>query len=176
MASLCREFQVPSVLDAKDALQLLPPGAEVTVDGHSGRIYLGRVEELLVRHIQREPFMKDSPVYQTLRRVADLIVPLHLLDPKATTFAPAYCETLHDIMRYVHEKCYTEMFQISDLVSDAGGGSLKLQAPIPLTSMSSTWVKALPAWVTMRAKSLPNTSPPSRLALFSRACSTRTCS
>jgi len=132
MASLCREFQVPSVLDAKGAMNAIPAGTEITVDGYTGRIYQGKVEELLTRHVRREPFMKDSPVYQTLRRVADLIVPLHLLDPRAVTFTPSYCETLHDIMRYVHEKVYAEMFQISDLVSDVGGGSLKLQATIPL--------------------------------------------
>jgi pyruvate,water dikinase len=132
MASLCREFQVPSVLDAKSAMSAIPAGAEITVDAYTGRIYQGRVEELLERHTQREPFMKGSPVYQTLRRVADLLVPLRLLDPKANTFTPDHCETLHDIMRFAHEKCYAEMFQISDLVSDVGGGSLKLQAPIPL--------------------------------------------
>jgi pyruvate, water dikinase len=132
MASLCREFQVPSVLDVEGAMSIIPRETVITVDGFSGRIYEGRVEELLAQHIKREPFMKDSPVYQTLRRVADLIVPLHLLDPKAATFTPDHCQTLHDIMRFVHEKSYGEMFQISDLVSDVGAGSLKLKAPIPL--------------------------------------------
>ncbi|HAA02283.1 MAG TPA: phosphoenolpyruvate synthase [Syntrophobacteraceae bacterium] len=132
MASLCREFQVPSVLDITGAMSAIPREMVITVDGFSGRVYQGRVEELLAQHIEREPFMKDSPVYQTLRRVADLIVPLHLLDPKAETFTPEYCQTLHDIMRFVHEKSYGEMFQISDLVSDVGAGSLKLKAPIPL--------------------------------------------
>jgi pyruvate,water dikinase len=32
----------------------------------------------------------------------------------------------------VHELSYAEMFQISDLVSERGGGALKLDAPIPL--------------------------------------------
>ncbi len=34
--------------------------------------------------------------------------------------------------RLVHELSYTEMFQISDLVSARGGGAVKLDAPIPL--------------------------------------------
>jgi pyruvate, water dikinase len=132
MASLCREFQVPSLLGVPGAMNTIATGDVITVDGFSGRVYRGRVEELLALHIKREPFMKDSPVYQTLRRVADLIVPLHLLDPRSETFTPAHCQSLHDIMRFVHEKSYLEMFQISDLVSDVGAGSLKLQAPIPL--------------------------------------------
>jgi len=124
-------------------MDIIPREAVITVDGFSGRIYAGRVEDLLARHIKREPFMKDSPVYQTLRRVADLIVPLHLLDPKAETFTPDHCQTLHDIMRFVHEKSYGEMFQISDLVSDVGAGSLKLKARSRWTFSSSTWVAAL---------------------------------
>ncbi len=132
MASLCREFQVPSLLGVQGAMSTIATGDVITVDGFAGRVYRGRVEELLARHIKREPFMKGSPVYETLRRVADLIVPLHLLDPRSETFTPAHCQTLHDIMRFVHEKSYLEMFQISDLVSDVGAGSLKLQAPIPL--------------------------------------------
>jgi pyruvate,water dikinase len=77
--------------------------------------------------------MKDTPVYQTLRRVADHVVPLHLINPDAANFAPEFCRTLHDIMRLVHELSYQEMFRISDAVSDAeGGGSVRLKAPIPL--------------------------------------------
>lgn len=133
MASLAREFGVPTVLDAKAAFTEIPPGAEVTVDAYSGRVYLGRVEELMALQRTKESLMKDTPVFRTLRKVADLIVPLHLVNPRAANFAPEYCETLHDIMRLVHELSYREMFQISDMVSDhEGGGALKLVAPIPL--------------------------------------------
>jgi pyruvate,water dikinase len=132
MASLCREFHVPAVLAAKGATSIITPGMEVTVDAYSGRVYAGRVPELLALCRVRECYMQDTPVYQTLRSVADLIVPLHLVDPKSPEFAPENCRTIHDIMRLVHERSYTEMFQISDLVADAGAGSLKLKAPIPL--------------------------------------------
>jgi pyruvate, water dikinase len=72
-------------------------------------------------------------VYQTLRKVVDLVVPLNLIDPRAANFIPDSCATLHDIMRFSHELSYREMFQISDLVSESGaGGSLKLR--------NSTWL------------------------------------
>ncbi len=68
-----------------------------------------------------------------MRRVADWIAPLHLVDPRAANFAPEYCKTLHDVMRLVHELSYREMFRTSDLLSDTqGAGALKLVAPIPL--------------------------------------------
>jgi pyruvate,water dikinase len=129
MASLAREFGVPAVLDTKTATAAIQDGAEITVDAYSGRVYLGKVPELIALEKRRESAMKDTPVYQTLRKVADLIVPLHLVDPKAASFSAANCKTLHDIMRFAHELSYKEMFQISDIVSDTGGGgAVKLRA------------------------------------------------
>jgi pyruvate, water dikinase len=133
MASLAREFGVPTILDAKTATSAIRPGAEITVDAYSGRVYEGKVPELLALQKTRESAMKGTPVYETLRRVADWIVPLGLVDPRAVKFAPQFCKTLHDVMRFVHEVSYREMFQISDVVSDKeGAGAFKLVARIPL--------------------------------------------
>ena len=71
MASLAREFCVPTILDAKTASSAIRPGAEITVDAYSGRIYEGKVPELLALQRTRESAMKGTPVYETLRRVAD---------------------------------------------------------------------------------------------------------
>lgn len=133
MASLVREFGVPALLNAASATSIIENGAIVTVDAYSGRIYEGEVPELIALRRTRESAMKDTPVFQTLRQVADLIVPLYLVDPRAANFRPESCRTIHDIMRLAHELSYSEMFGISDLVSDTkGGGALKLVAPIPL--------------------------------------------
>lgn len=132
MASLAREFGVPSILDAKVATARIPQGAEITVDAYTGRVYQGRVPELLALRISRRPHMEGTPVYHTLKRVSRWIIPLHLVDPKSPDFAPRSCASLHDIMRYVHEMSYSEMFQISDIVSTRGGGALRLEGPIPL--------------------------------------------
>jgi pyruvate,water dikinase len=76
--------------------------------------------------------MMGTPVYQTLRKVADLVIPLHLLDPQSPAFTPESCQSLHDISRFVHEHSYKVMFQVSDLISYEKGGAVKLTAPIPL--------------------------------------------
>ncbi len=132
MAAVAREFGVPTILDAKMATTAIPPGLEVTVDAYTGRVYQGRVPELLSLKQVREPSLKDTPVFQTLRGVADYIVPLNLVDPKSPDFKPEACRSLHDLGRLVHEYSYTEMFQISDLVSQRAGGAVQLKAPIPL--------------------------------------------
>jgi pyruvate, water dikinase len=132
MASLCREFGIPALLDTKTATGAIPPGTEITVDAYSGRVYQGRVEELLARRQFREAHMQGTPVFETLRQVAGDILPLHLVDPKSPDFAPEHCESLHDLGRLVHELSYDEMFKISDLVSSREGYAVKLSAPIPL--------------------------------------------
>jgi pyruvate, water dikinase len=132
MASLAREFSVPTILDTKLATTTIANGAEITVDAYSGRVYQGDVPELLRLRITRESSLKATPVYQTLARIAELSIPLNLIDPKSPDFIPENCRTLHDIMRLVHEFSYQHMFQISDQVADVRGCSVSLSAPIPL--------------------------------------------
>ncbi|MBI5570897.1 MAG: phosphoenolpyruvate synthase [Desulfomonile tiedjei] len=133
MAALAREFGIPTVLDAKTATKAIAPGTEITVDAYSGRVYQGQVPELMALRKTKESAMLGTPVYETFTRVADWTVPLNLVNPAAANFAPDHCKTLHDVMRFVHELSYREMFGISDLVSDTeGAGSVQLRAPIPL--------------------------------------------
>ncbi|HZK13581.1 MAG TPA: hypothetical protein VFC55_03635, partial [Desulfobaccales bacterium] len=96
------------------------------------RIYQGRVPELLDHQPLRESHLKDTPVYETLKQVAEFILPLHLVDPRSPEFSPDFCQSLHDLGRLVHEFSYTEMFKISDLVSAREGYAVKLDAAIPL--------------------------------------------
>ncbi|MGQ9857743.1 MAG: PEP/pyruvate-binding domain-containing protein [Thermodesulfobacteriota bacterium] len=132
MASLAREFSVPTIVGLKEATSRITQGMIVTVDAHSGRIYQGRVVELLDEQTSRRPFMVDTPVHRTLKRIAQWIVPLHLVDPHSPDFKPEACSSLHDIMRFVHEVSYGEMFRISDLVSEQTGGAVRLRAKVPI--------------------------------------------
>jgi pyruvate,water dikinase len=132
MASLAREYHVPSLLNTGTATDLLKEGQVVTVDAFSGRVYRGEVPELLRLRHDRSDFMKDTPVYATLKRLAELVAPLNLTDPRAPDFNPAGCRTVHDVMRLIHELSYGEMFQISDLATDRGTFAVQLTSPLPL--------------------------------------------
>ena len=101
---------------------VLAAGQVVTVDALTGRIFDGEVPELLALRLTRPQARADSPALMLLRRITPYILPLHLVDPRADTFTPKHCTSLHDIMRYAHEMSYSEMFKISDSVTDNSAG------------------------------------------------------
>lgn len=128
MASLSREFGVPTLLGLEGATRMLPHGETITVDAASGRIYRGRVESLLAGVGEAEAFMAGTQVHAILAEVARRIIPLSLLDPKAPTFRPENCLSLHDVIRLLHEWSYGEMFAVSDLASGQSGVTVILEA------------------------------------------------
>ena len=67
MASLAREFGVPAILGAREATKVITPGLEITVDAYEGRVYRGRVPELLALMKKGDSLVKDTPVYRVLR-------------------------------------------------------------------------------------------------------------
>jgi pyruvate,water dikinase len=106
IASLAREYMIPTLLNLSGATAEIPAGAEVTVDAFNGRVYAGKVAELLESGFQATGIMRNTPFYQALRRRADLIVPLNLTDPRSPKFTQEHCRTIHDVMRFIHEKSY----------------------------------------------------------------------
>ena len=131
MASLTREFQVPALLDAEIATDVIKDGQEITVDAVNCNIYEGRVEELIKFSKREDPF-KGTELFKILEKVLKLIVPLNLVDPEDENFKPESCNTLHDITRFCHETGMHEMFKITDMPSGMAGEARKLLAGIPL--------------------------------------------
>ncbi len=132
MASLAREFQVPTLLNLKSATTVLKKGEWFTVDATTGCIYPGEVPELTNMPFQKASSIVYSPVYKALKTISGFVIPLNLLDPNSPAFTPENCRTVHDIMRFIHERSYTEMFNISNFTVDYGNISVKLNAALPI--------------------------------------------
>jgi pyruvate,water dikinase len=130
MAILSREYQVPTIVDLPRALEALAPGAVVTVDATSRRVFAGRLE--LPERPRPARAQPDSPALQALGRMAELVTPLHLTDPASPQFAPGACRSLHDVTRFVHEKVFEVMFHFGDLASSGRRDAVALEANIPL--------------------------------------------
>ena len=116
MASLAREFQVPTIVDTKEATRILRKGQLVTVDALRNKIYDGVVEDLILEEERREKEnRRKTPVLKKLEELRSTIVPLNLVDAKDQSFTPENCQTLHDLTRFIHETSILEMFRFNDL-------------------------------------------------------------
>src|SRR4030066_2224056 len=132
MASLTREFHVPTILDTETAMNIIKDGQELTVDAINCNIYDGHVKELEEFAEKREEPFKSTPLFKTLEAVLKWVVPLNLIDPADENFKPDSCRTLHDITRFCHELAMREMFKITEITSDRVGDAPRLFAPIPM--------------------------------------------
>ena len=129
-ATVCREFGVVLLVDAAGAVEKLPSGTEVTVDGNAAAVYPGRIASLLTA-ATAEP-ARDSAYHQKIGSLLKYITPLHLTDPDAPDFKAQSCKSLHDIIRYTHENAVRTMFGLSDIASGASSRSRKLRSSLPV--------------------------------------------
>jgi len=130
MASLAREFQIPTILDTEMATEVLKNGQEITVDAFNCNIYDGRVNELIEFAQKRTNPFKETQIYKLLQKVTKLIVPCNLSDPDAPEFLPESCETFHDITRFCHEMAIRELFDIAGISADQLG-NVEFASDIP---------------------------------------------
>lgn len=132
MASLSREYQVPTILDTEVSTRVIKDGQEVTVDAINCNIYEGKVSELLEYALKKKEPFKETHLFKTLEKALKWVVPLNLTDPAGKNFRPEYCRTFHDITRFAHEFSMREMFSIGDDHDIADSLTIDLHAGIPV--------------------------------------------
>ncbi|GAB6058019.1 PEP/pyruvate-binding domain-containing protein [Desulfonatronum parangueonense] len=114
LASVAREYGVPAIVDAGEAATRIEPGLEVTLDAGTTTIYQGRIQEWVdAAKNQGMGRAMHGPMQRRLEEILEKITPLNLLDPQSEAFTPEYCRTIHDVIRYLHEKSIAEMFAVS---------------------------------------------------------------
>ena len=124
MAALCRELKVPTIVNMHGATDILKQGRDVTVlagDDNASTIYSGVIRDLLAQAGQDARQMESLYEFRRKRYILRYISPLHLIDPLMDEFTPERCRSLHDILRFIHEK------SVAELVESARGGSVKLR-------------------------------------------------
>jgi len=132
MASLARDFHVPTILNTKTATKLITSGMEITVDAINGNVYEGRVDEVIELGQKRENLFKNTHVFKILEEVLKKIVPLNLIYLRVDSFKPELCKTFHDITHFVNELSLDEMFKISNKPDVKEGEAVRLVLKIPL--------------------------------------------
>lgn len=131
MATIAREFRVPTIVNTGEATRVLSSGQEVTVDAEENVVYDGRVKELCYYEFTEEPF-EESYEYRLILRVLKKIAPLNLLNPREKNFTPWGCKTFHDITRFVHEKAVEELLNLEFHERNLDAPAKRLKLPIPL--------------------------------------------
>jgi pyruvate,water dikinase len=108
LASLAREFGVPSVFGMVGAASRLPGGELVSLDAGRCKVYAGNAwadEEPAVRRLERERRATSrSPLHR-------LVLSLELTNPRAPNFRPGGCRSIHDIVRFCHERGIAALFE-----------------------------------------------------------------
>jgi len=127
-ASVARESGVPVLVGELDPP--LAPGRLVTVDGSTGTIHDGCVESILTR--SREGGRISGRVLRQYEKVVPLTVKLNLTDPQAENFTPEGCRSMHDVVRFCHEKSVGEMFSLVDKKGRGMGAARRLKTQLPL--------------------------------------------
>lgn len=133
LATIAREFRVPTLVGVEGATEILKEGMKVTVDTKQRTIYEGRVKELIQYELVQSLAFEDAPEFRLLRRILARIAPLHLIDPKDPNFTPEGCHSVHDVIRFIHEKAVEELMDLPRFVKRFKGVRIfTLVSDIPL--------------------------------------------
>ena len=117
LSTVAREQGVPMATGLGRASEVLQDGDWVLVDGDRGRV-LG-AQECVWKDFTpaRRPAPRAPAGGRGRDAVRRLVLPLNLTDAYGPTFSAAECRSLHDLVRYVHEKAVLAMFGAGDQVA-----------------------------------------------------------
>ncbi len=132
LATVSREFGIPALFSLPEAMLDLVNGETITVNASARAIYHGCRDDLLSKKTVAKDIMAGSPVQRILTEAMQHITPLNLNDPASPQFKSSWCETLHDITRFCHEKSVSEMFNFGQRHHFDQGTAKRLVGKVPL--------------------------------------------
>ncbi|MFZ5762293.1 MAG: PEP/pyruvate-binding domain-containing protein [Thermodesulfobacteriota bacterium] len=136
LACVAREYGTPLVCGLKDATRRFGEGEWLTVDGDHGRVYAATAEEITAAGAQWQRHAAVArpappPLPPLYRELQERVTALHLTDAYGPTFSILECRSLHDVVRFVHEKAVLAMFEAGDDLLEAGLAVHVIESPVP---------------------------------------------
>jgi pyruvate,water dikinase len=142
-ATLVRECGVPSLFGVDNAIRQLRSGQVLSLDATRGKVFDGAlwadVEEHTESRIRRNRSGKPT------RPLHERLLALNLTDPLSGSFRASRCRSVHDIIRFAHEKAVAAVFDVGDEAAERGQRVLRLDTEVPLHLSVMDLGGALPA-------------------------------
>jgi len=128
-ATVAREYGLPTLFGLKDAIEILKDATEVGIDVSRRKVFAG----LPWPELPRRERTRAATSGEDSHEIGRLVFRLELTDPGAANFTPAECSSLHDIIRFVHEKAVGALFNLGDSQVENLKESFKvLDSPVQL--------------------------------------------
>jgi pyruvate, water dikinase len=116
LAGLARELGIPMLTGLGAATTVLNPGDWVLADADRGEVV--SVDPLLWQNAPRPAPRVIAAQDAAALAVRDLVLPLNLTDAYGPTFSILEAKSLHDLVRYTHEKAVMALFEAGDAIAE----------------------------------------------------------
>ncbi len=119
LSCVAREYGIAMITGLGNAVERLAGVDWVMVDGDSGKVWQPLeqdIEEALALPVPapEKEVLPEIPADPAAAELYKRIIPLNLTDAYGPTFSIAECRTMHDLIRYIHEKAVLAMFAMGD--------------------------------------------------------------
>jgi pyruvate,water dikinase len=130
-ATLIREFGIPALFGAENAGNRVRTGQILSLDANQRKVFEGVLwpevrERVKARILRAHSGNPTGPLH-------DLLLALNLTDPLSLSFRARNCKSVHDIIRFTHEKAVAAMFDLGDEATGPGRrATWRVDTGIPL--------------------------------------------
>jgi pyruvate,water dikinase len=131
LATLVRELSIPTIAGLPSAINI-PQGQVVTVDASGGVIYDGSHPEWIPPKEEKIDTLGSRVAAVVLDSIIAQTTRLSLINPGEPGFFIENCSSMHDLLRYIHQKSMEEMFSALTKTTHKDHIGLRLKTKIPL--------------------------------------------
>ncbi len=160
-AALIREFAVPSLFGVPDAQRRLGHSSSLSLDATQRLVFEGALWPEVRERVRSR--IRHLPARRLTNPLVERVLALNLTNPQAVTFRARACRSVHDIVRFTHEKAVAAMFDLTDEVDRQGRHRVfRLESAVPLDLFILDLGAAIPSEAQERAAVRPDeiASPP----------------
>lgn len=130
-ATLIRELAVPSLFGVSDAQRRLGNVSSLSLDATRALVFGGALWPNVREHTQGRIRRLRAP--RPANPLVERVLALNLTNPQAITFRARACRSVHDVVRYTHEKAVAAMFDLGDEADRRERTRVcRLETPVPL--------------------------------------------